>query len=107
MGCLIEFLGEFFIELIFTGYWFLMTLIIPEKMTDKKFKKRMTTVVGLFTVALTIAFVVGLGLLIGEDPAIETAGIYLSSISGGLILLQILAGVLVRTLSGRKNQTKN
>lgn len=107
MGCLIELLGEFFIELILSGYMYVMTLIVPEKMKLKKYRDWVKAVVGLFAIVLFFAFIAGVIMLSEEDPAFETAGIYLVSISGGLILLQILAGILVRTLSGKKKRSKH
>lgn len=103
MGCLLELFFEIFVEGIFEliGYCYikLMTLIIPDKTITDRTKKRIKNVVTTVAAVLGIILVIGLVFLIQDDPFIKNIGKYMTYIPLAIIALQVVLGIIMKTIS--------
>ena len=96
MGCIIEFFLEFVLEVILEGYLYLMMLIVPEKTTNQKFKKKVR-LVAIFSIVLTIVLALA-GITI--DGAFNNrVGIKLLIAAGIISLVQIVLGIIGRIVT--------
>ncbi len=103
MGCLFELFFEIIfegiIELIGYCYIKLMQLIVPNKIVSEKtrgiIKYSVTTIAAL----LGIVLIIGLILLIQDDPVAKNFGRYMTYIPLAIMGLQILLGICIRIFS--------
>ncbi len=101
MGCL-EFIVEFIFEGIFEAWFMLMTLIIPDKMANKKHKKLLKVLIYIFTALLMFGTVIGLCAVLSQDSEVRLFGKYVFSICAGLCFIQILIGIILRRKRKKK-----
>lgn len=108
MGCLIEFfvefVGEFFCELILEGYLALMCMIMPKRKGSRRFQTVVKTVVIVLSLLLLAGLVTGVFLLFHEDAGIRTAGKITLAVSASAILTQIGLGIMMRAISSKNNR---
>lgn len=104
MGCLMEFLGELVFEILGECYLALMGLIVPHKVLSKRTEKRVRTAVKIAAGVLLIILIVGVVLFFSGESAFKTVGGLMTFISLGIIVLQIILGIVVRVLMHFKKQ---
>ena len=96
----------FFIELIcdaIIDLWFaLMQWIIPEKAFGKYARIILKVVVGLFSSVLFISMALGVFAIISDDPDTKQLGRYMIFIPLGISVVQIVLGIVVRTIAKKK-----
>lgn len=104
MGCLgcLGFLPELIFEAILEGYFTLMQWIIPQKWIGKHFRTALKIIVGIFTVLLFAVMLLGVFALISADDDIKRFGRYMVFIPLAISTVQILFGIILRTISKRK-----
>ena len=106
MGCLFELFFEIIfegiIELIGYCYIKLMQLIVPNKTVSEKTRGIIKYTVTTIAALLGIVLIIGLILLIQDDPVIKNVGKYMTYIPLTIIALQILLGIFGRILSHLK-----
>lgn len=105
MSCLIEFFGELFFELITYCYIKLMQLIVPDKVISEKTKKTIKDTVTTIAALLFITLIIGVILLLQDDPAIKIIGKYMTFIPLSIIVLQIIAGLIIKIITNHKNKS--
>ncbi len=100
MGCLLELIFEIFAEVIFEVivhcYLKLMQLIVPNKTVSEKAKQTIKNMATTIAVLLAISLIIGLILLVQEDPFIKNIGKYMTYIPLTVIALQIILGIAMR-----------
>lgn len=100
MGCLLELFFEIFVEGLFEliGYCYikLMQLIVPTKAITARTKKIIKNIVTTIAGILALFTVIGVILLIQEDPFIKVIGRYMTYIPLTIISLQIMLGVITK-----------
>lgn len=100
MGCLFEVIFEIFFEGIFElivyFYINLMRLIVPNKTFSQKTKRVIKNTVTTIASLLLVILIIGLILLIQDDPFIKIIGKYMTYISLTIIVLQIAAGIIMK-----------
>ena len=100
MGCILDFLLdvllEGFIELVLYGYLTLMSWIVPDKAFTPQAEKAVKRVVLIFSGILLLLILIGLALLIQEDPVIVTIGKHMTYIPLAIIGVQVLLGMIVK-----------
>ena len=105
MGCLFELLFEFvfelIVELVGTVYIRLMTLFVPEHQFNKSLKKRIENGVEVFAVLLLLCAIIGFFMFLQPPYAVKIAGAYLLFIPLGIIVIQIIAGIIYRIVRAR------
>ncbi len=110
MGRLLELVFEVFfeglVELVGYVYIKLMTMIVPEKAISERVKHGLKVAVTTFSAILMIVLIVGLILLIQEDPGIKNIGRYMTWIPLGIMGIQVGLGILVKFLSRGKKTDK-
>lgn len=103
MGCLIELIFDIFVEGIIEliGYCYikLMQLIVPSKAVTDKTKRVVKIVATTVAAVLAITLIVGLFLIIQEDPLIHLIGEYLVFIPLSIMVLQISLGIVAKIIS--------
>lgn len=103
MSCSIEFFIEVFlegtIELIGYCYIKLMQLIIPNKTASEKAKRVIKGVATTIAALLAFSLIVGLILLMPNNPAVKAVGKYIIYVSLTMIALQIVAGIVVKIVN--------
>ena len=102
MGCLLEIFAEGMFELIGHCYIKLMQLIVPDKTVSQKTKKTIKNIATTFAVLLAVVVIIGLVLLIQEDPFIKNIGKYMTYIPLAIMALQVLVGFLVKIVGRLK-----
>lgn len=98
MGCLIELFFEIFFELILYCYIKLMSLIVPDKVFTEQTKNKLKVAVTTVSAILGIILIIGIILLIQDDPSIKNIGKYMTYITLSIIGIQILLGIIVKTI---------
>lgn len=108
MGCLaelfLELVVELFGELIEKAYLKLMTLILPRVGPDPKTLKRLKNAVKAYSIILLLlTFVCGL-IWAGEGADYPFGRVckYITLICGGLILVQITAGLVYKIVTAHR-----
>ena len=104
MGCLIELLFEFVIELVGTIYVELMTLIVPEHKFDKRLRKKIKNGITVFAVLLFICALIGFGLYTSPNGTTKTVGTYMLFIPLITIGVQILAGIIYQIIKAMRSR---
>ena len=103
MSCLVELFFEIFVEGLFEliGYCYikLMTMIVPNKAINDHTKKQIKTIATSVAAVLVIVLIIGLILLVQDEPFIKNIGKYMTYIPLALIVLQIVLGLVVRTVN--------
>ena len=103
MGCLFELLFEIIfegiIELIGYCYIKLMQLIIPNKTVSEKTRGIIKYTVTIIAALLGVVLIIGLILLIQDDPTIKNIGRYMTYIPLAIMGLQIFLGIFTRIFS--------
>ena len=95
MGCLVELIFEVIFQMIFDCYIELMQLIVPDNIVSEKTKKIIKNTVTTIA-SLSMAFlIIGLVLILPDDPSIKIVGKYMTFIPLTIIVLQILLGIVV------------
>lgn len=99
MGCVIEFLIEFFVEVVLEGIlysWFaLMQLIVPERYFNNRFERILKIIVGIITALLFIGMIIGVIFMFVDDFGLQDLGFYIFIVSLGVSIAQIAAGIIV------------
>ena len=96
MGCLVELIFEVIFQMIFDCYIELMQLIVPDNIVSEKTKKIIKNTVTTIA-SLSMAFlIIGLVLILPDDPSIKIVGKYMTFIPLTIIVLQIILGIVVR-----------
>ena len=81
--------------MIFDCYIELMQLIVPDNIVSEKTKKIIKNTVTTIA-SLSMAFlIIGLVLILPDDPSIKIVGKYMTFIPLTIIVLQILLGIVV------------
>ena len=108
IGCLFELFVEVFVEglfeLIGCCYIKLMLLIVPEKTITDRTRATIKNIVKVIAVILGIILVIGLILLIQDDPVIKIIGKYATYIPLTIIALQVVLGIITKTVSHIKRK---
>ena len=103
MGFLTELFLEIFaegiLELILHCYIKLMTLIVPDKIISDTAKEKIKFAIKIVAGILAIVLIIGLILLIQEEPFIKTIGKYMTFIPLIIIVLQIILGITVQIIN--------
>ncbi len=106
MGCLLELFFEIFVEGIFEliGHCYikLMQLIVPDKKVSEKTKKTIKNIVTTFAALLAIVLIIGVVLLVQEDPFIKNIGRHMTYVPLAVMALQVFAGIFVKIISHLK-----
>ncbi len=108
MGCLFEFIFDLFfevvLELVGKTYVCLMQLIVPEKNVSVRARKIIKKAVLVAAAILMLAVIIGFILWIQEDIWVKNVGKYMTLISIGIIVFQIILGIAVRLIGRYKNK---
>lgn len=83
-------------EWIIGNYLKLMTAIIP----IPKLKKLLYALLGI----IFIAFIFGVICLFSEDRLLKTIGVYAVAISSGVVLINIIIGLVLKKVNKSKNK---
>ena len=110
MGCLFELLFEFIFEIIveltFTGYINLMTLLVPQHQFDKKLREKIKNGVTVFAVLLFLCSFTGFFLFLQPHSIIKTIGSYMLFVPLGIMGVQIIVGIIYRIIRATKTNIK-
>lgn len=102
MGCLLELFFEIFVEgvleLIGHCYLKLMLLIVPSKTVTAREKKVLKNTVTTIAGILALVTVIGVILLIQDDPILKGIGRYMTYIPLTIMALQISLGVIMKLI---------
>jgi uncharacterized Tic20 family protein len=100
MGCLLELIFEIFVEgifeLILHCYTKLMQWIVPDKMVSEETKETLRNFATTVAVLLALVLIIGVLLILQEDPVIKNIGKHMTYIPLQIIVLQIILGIVVR-----------
>ena len=100
MGCLLELftevLGEGISDLIGYSYINLMQLIVPHKLVSEKTKKIIKIIANVFTTLLAVTLITGVFIWVQDDPNYENIGKYMVFVSLGIMVLQIVLGIILK-----------
>ena len=103
MGCLIELFFEIFVEGIIElfGYCYikLMQLIVPNKTTSEKVKRIIKGIATTIAALLVVFLIIGLFLLVQDDPFVKTIGGYMTYIPLAMMVLQIAVGIVLKIIN--------
>ena len=103
MGCLIELFFEIFVEVIIElfGYCYikLMQLIVPNKTASEKVKRIIKGIATTIAALLVVFLIIGLVLLVQDDPFVKTIGSYMTYIPLAMMVLQIAAGIVLKIIN--------
>ncbi len=102
-GCLF-FPLELLVEGIIDGWFYLMEWIIPEKYISKKLQGFLRFLVWTFCAILLCAMMVGIGCFLSDDADTKQVGKHLIFIVLGISTVQIIFGIIVRTVSKKKDK---
>ncbi len=108
MGCLIEIIGEAFVEIIVEGWCRLMCLVLPEdKLSPKKYKL-IKGLVAVWCVVLFVSVIIGLIIATSSEVAMWKWGLCLIIIPIVSSALQIIIGIIFRfTRKRREKESDN
>ena len=104
MGCLLEIIllpFELILELIVDGWFSLMQWIIPKKNIGKSTRLALKIVVGIFSGALLIVFLIGILAAALTDATVMDLWKWIF-IPIGISLAQIILGIIVRIVTRKK-----
>lgn len=99
LGCLFEFVFELLLELILNIYLYLMMLIVPKENITLKTMEKIKVIVKVFAVILFVTLIVGLVLMFSDLHSLETIGKIMIFVSIGLIVAQVIVGIIIRVVS--------
>ena len=103
MGCLIELFLEIFVEGIIElfGYCYikLMQLIVPNKTASEKVKRIIKGIATTIAALLAVFLIIGLVLLVQDDPFVKTIGGYMTYIPLAMMVLQIAVGIVLKIIN--------
>ena len=103
MGCLIELFFEIFVQGIIElfGYCYikLMQLIVPNKTASEKVKWIIKVIATTIAALLVVFLIIGLVLLVQDDPFVKTIGGYMTYISLAMMVLQIAVGIVLKIIN--------
>lgn len=102
MGCLLELLLEVIFEGVIGGYFYLMTLIAPEKASNPKVRNALKTIAVTVAGILLVVLVIGIFASFSVDAQVKAAGKYMVLIPLIIILTQMVLGILLRLIVKRK-----
>ena len=108
MGCFLEILlwpVEMVLELILGGYLELMQLVVPNKFISKRLWLILKITVLVFSIVIFVIFILGLLAAIFTEATVFELW-KLIFIPLGIIIIQILLGVVVRCIT-KNNSTGN
>ena len=101
-------LYNIFVEVIFEliGYCYikLMQLAVPDKKVSEKTKKTIRNIATTFAALLAIVLIIGLILIIQDDPFINNIGKYMTYIPLAIMALQVLVGISVKIVGHFKKK---
>ena len=103
MGCLAELFFEIFAEALFEliGYCYikLMQLVVPDKTVSEIAKKRIKNTATAIAALLAVVLIIGFILFVQDDPLIKSIGKYMTFISLAIMVLQVLAGIVIKIVT--------
>ena len=79
-----------------------MHLIVPDKVVSEKAKKIIRGIATTITVLLAVFLILGLILLVQDDPCVQAVGRYMTYITLAMMVLQIAAGIVVKIVNHAK-----
>lgn len=97
-----SFFVEFVIEEFFDGWFCLMKWIVPEQVLSRKCQKVCKVLVGLFSSLLLLSMVLGVCAMLSDDAYTKATGQYMLFAPMAISAIQILLGLVVHRLTGRK-----
>ena len=106
-GDFVGFLFEIIGDLLFDMWFAVMQWIIPVKMIGERARYILKIIIGIFSCLLLITMVLGLFAIISEDTYTKQIGKYMVFIPLGISAVQILIGIIVRSISKKKRQRKS
>ncbi len=92
----VEIILEGVIKLIGLFYIKVMQLVVPNKTVSKKAKRIIKYIATTVAVLLSVALIIGLILLMQDDPFIKNIGKYMTYIPLILMVLQITVGIMLK-----------
>ena len=95
----LEIFVEGIIELFGYCYIKLMQLIVPNKTVSEKAKRIIKGIATTIAALLVVFIIIGLVLLVQDDPFVKTVGRYMIYIPLTMIILQIAAGIVVKIVN--------
>ncbi|MBQ3084411.1 MAG: hypothetical protein IJC46_03040 [Clostridia bacterium] len=106
MGCLFETLFEVIFEGIFEGifdlimfcYLKLMRLIVPDREVSEQAREKIKDIVTTVSVILFLIMFIGIFFLLPDEPTFNTVGKFMTYIPLGIIVVQILLGIIVKLI---------
>ncbi len=108
MGCLLEFIFEIVFEVIVEGifmlYVKLMSLFIPEHEFSPLLRERIKKGVTAFAAILLLVAFIGFILFIQPSSVAKTVGAFMLFIPLGVIIAQIIAGIVYRITKAVKRR---
>ena len=100
MSCLTELLFEFLLELILEAVWYCylkaVMLLFPKRTIDERTRSKIKKGVSAVSALLMITAIVGVILLLGDDPALSLAGRLMTFIPIGILSVAVVAGIIAR-----------
>jgi len=110
MGCLVEVLGELFVEIVLGGLFYiysgLMSLVVPHRKLSTTAEKRIRKIIKVITALFLLALLIGCSLLLADSPAVVIAGKIIVISVASVSALQIFLGVAVVISKKKKNKWK-
>jgi len=95
---LIELIGDAIIDA-----WFaLMQWIVPKKALGKRTRIILKVIVGFFSCVLFLSLALGVFAIISDDPDTKQLGRYMVFIPLGISAVQIVLGMIVRTIEKKR-----
>lgn len=95
---LIELIGDAIIDA-----WFaFMQWIVPEKALGKHTRIILKIIAGLFSCVLFLSLATGVFAIISDDPDTKQLGRYMVFIPLGISAVQIVLGIIVRTIEKKR-----
>lgn len=102
MGCLIEFIVEIVFGSMIEGYFYLMTLIAPERSPNQKTRNAIMVFATAIAGILFVVLFIGIFISLSDDAYTKMIGRYMVFIPLAIILIQILLGIILRLIVKRK-----
>ena len=110
MGCLVEVLGELFVEIVLGGLFYiysgLMSIAVPHRRLSSAAEKCIRNIIKIVAAVFVLALVIGCSLLFADSPTVFLAGKIIVIIIASVTALQILLGVAVVISKKKKNKWK-
>ena len=103
MGCLLEFIfeffGEIFFELIVWCYAKIMQFFIPEMNISEKAKERIKQIVTSISAILLFFVVIGIFLILQENLFVKKIGKFMTFIPLSILGLHVVLGMIIKIIN--------